>query len=74
LPAHHHHQAKSKEKEHQAAKSVLDSDHFVVGGKNVFSPPPELVMLMSGVVPVRFVMCFDRGGSVHFRKKLLVNI
>src|SRR5437667_274855 len=58
VPAHQHHQAKSKEQEHQAAKPVLDPDHFVVGGKDVFSPPPELVMLMSGVVPVRFVMCF----------------
>jgi hypothetical protein len=46
LPPHHHHQAKPKEEEHQAAKPVLDSDHFVVGGKNVFSPEPELMMLV----------------------------
>src|SRR5262249_60015509 len=25
-------------------------------------------MLVSGIVPVRFVMCIYRGGSVHFRK------
>jgi hypothetical protein len=74
LPAHQHHQAEPKEEEHQAAKPVLDPDHFVVGGKDIFSPPPELVMLMSSVVRVRFVMRFDRSGSVHLKKKLRFNI
>jgi hypothetical protein len=74
LPPHHHHQAESKEEEHQPAEAVLDSDHFVVGRKNVFSPPSELVVLMSSVMPVRFVMRFNRSGSVHFRKKLRLNI
>ncbi len=46
----------------------------MVCGKNIFSPKPELVMLMSSVVPVRFVMRFNRSGSVHFRKKLRFNI
>src|SRR5438067_9318536 len=70
LPAHQHHQAESKEEEHQPAEAVLNSDHFVVGGKNVFSPPPELVMLMSGIVRVRFVMGVNGSRSVHFRRKL----
>ena len=74
LPAHHHHQAKAEEQEKQPGDAVLDADDFVVGGENVFSPKPELVMLVSGVVPVRFVMGFNRSGSVHFRKKLPVNI
>jgi len=45
----------------------------VVCGKNIFSPKPELVMLVGGIVPVRFVMRFNRSGSVHFRK-LRLNI
>src|SRR5205823_12016797 len=52
---------------------VLNSDHLVVCGKNIFSPKPELVMLVGGIVPVRFVMRFNRSGSVHFRK-LRLNI
>ncbi len=75
LPAHHHHQTEPEEEEHQAAKAVLDPDYFVVGGKNIFSPPPELVMLVSSIVSVRLVMVgFNRSGSVHFRKKLRFNI
>jgi len=74
LPPHHHHQAEPEEEEYHATKAVLDSDHLMVGGKNIFSPPSELVMLMSSVVLVRFVMRRDRSGSVHFRKKLRFNI
>src|SRR6266853_2026204 len=70
LPAHQHHQAESKEEEHQPAEAVLNSDHFVVGGKNVFTPPSEIVMLMRRVVRVRFVMGVNRSRSVHFRRKL----
>jgi len=68
VPAHHHHEAKAEEEKHESAKPVLNSDHFVICGKNIFSPPPELVVLVGGVVPVRFVMRFNRSGSVHFRK------
>jgi len=70
LEAHQHHQAKAEEQERETAQTVLNSDHLMVGGENVFSPPPELVMLMSSVMPVRFVMGFNRSGSVHFGKKL----
>jgi hypothetical protein len=46
----------------------------VVGGKNIFSPPSELVMLVRRVVRVWFVMGVNGSRSVHFRKKLLFNI
>src|SRR6266536_5022534 len=69
LPAHQHHQAESKEEEHQPAKAILNSDHFVVGGKDIFSPPPELVMLVL-VVRMRFVMGVNGSRSIHFRRKL----
>jgi hypothetical protein len=42
----------------------------MVGGENIFSPPPELVMLMPGLVLMRMGMRFERSGSVHFRRKL----
>ena len=70
LPAHQHHQAKPEEQKCQAAEAILNSDHFVVGGKNVFSPPSELVMLVRRVVRVRFVMGVNGSRSVHFRRKL----
>src|SRR5437016_8568751 len=70
LPSHHHHQAKPKEQERQAAQAILNSDHFVVGRENVFSPPSELVMLVCRVVRVRFVMGVNGSRSVHFRRKL----
>jgi hypothetical protein len=44
----------------------------MVGGENVFSPPPELVMLVAGVV--RIVMRFERSSGVHFRRKLSFQI
>jgi hypothetical protein len=70
LPAHQHHQAKPEEQKCQAAEAILNSDHFVVGGKDIFSPPPELVVLVFRGVCVWIVMGFDRSESVHFRKKL----
>src|SRR5437773_446461 len=70
LPAHQHHQAKPEEQKCQAAEAILNSDHFVVGGKNVFTPPSELVMLVRRVVRVRFVMGVNGSRSVHFRRKL----
>jgi hypothetical protein len=74
LPAHQHHQAKAKEQKDQAAEPVLNADYLMIGGKNVFSPPPQLVMLVAGVVRVWIVMSFERSGSVHFRRKLSVQI
>src|SRR5437588_6830014 len=84
LPPHQHHQGKTEEEENQARESVLDTDYFVVGRENIFSPPPELVMLMSSIVPVRLVMRFacragfwrrrNRSGSIHFKRKLRFNI
>src|SRR4029077_17759722 len=70
LPAHQHHQAESKEEEHQPAEAILNSDHFVVGRKNIFSPPSELVMLVCCVVCVRMVMGVNGSRNVHFRRKL----
>src|SRR5262249_29694576 len=46
LPAHHHHQAEAEEEEEEAAKAVLDADDFVVGGKNVFPPKTEFLMIV----------------------------
>jgi hypothetical protein len=46
LPAHQHHQAKAKEQEYEPTKTVLNPDHLVVCRENIFSPKPELVMLM----------------------------
>src|SRR6266568_9382901 len=67
-----HHQAEPEEEEHQTAESVLDPDHFMVGGENIFSPPPQLVVFVLGGVCVWIVMGVDRSGSVHFRKSYAV--
>src|SRR5438876_12374701 len=74
LPPHQHHQRKTEEQKKQPGESVLDADDFVVGGKNILPPPPELVMFMFAGVRVWIVMsrcCGKRSGSVHFRRKLL---
>src|SRR5436190_6419729 len=70
LEAHQHHQAKAEEQERETAQTVLNADHFVVGGKNIFSPPPELVVLVFASVCVWIVMRFDRSRGIHFRRKL----
>src|SRR6267378_1488544 len=70
LEAHQHHQAKAEEQERETAQTVLNPDHFVVGGKNIFSPPPELVVLVFASVCVWIVMRFDRSRRIHFRRKL----
>src|SRR6266480_4627562 len=70
LEAHQHHQAKAEEQERETAQTVLNPDHFVVGGKNIFSPPPELVVLVFASVCVWIVMRFDRSRGIHFRRKL----
>jgi hypothetical protein len=73
LPPHQHHQTKSEEQKCQAAQAILNPDHFVVGGENVFTPKSKLVvlvMLMSRVVRVRFVMGANGRRSIHFRRKL----
>src|SRR6266704_1316986 len=70
LPPHQHDQGKTEEQKKQPGKSVLDADHLVIGGENIFSPPPELVMLMLGVLAVRVGAGFERSGSIHFRKTL----
>src|SRR6266568_1351700 len=74
LPPHQHHQGKTEEKEDQSGESVLDADYLVVGGENIFSPPPELVMFMFGGVRVWIVMsrcCGKRSGSVHSGKVIV---
>ena len=58
LPPHQHHQGEAEEQKDQPAKPVLDPDDFVVGGENIFSPPPELVMLMASLVLMRMGMRF----------------
>ena len=50
LPAHQHHQAKAKEQEGETAKTVLNPDHFVIGGEDIFAPPTKLVMFVFGRV------------------------
>src|SRR6266487_455109 len=70
LPAHQHHQAKAEEQERETAQTVLNPDHFVVGGENIFSPPPELVVLVFASVRVWIVMRFDGSRRIHFRRKL----
>src|SRR5438105_10070209 len=70
LEAHQHHQAKAEEQERETAQTVLNPDHFVVGGENVFSPPPELVVFMFASVRVWVVMRFDGSRRIHFRRKL----
>src|SRR5437773_631027 len=52
LPAHQHHEGKTEEEKNQAADSVLDADHLVVGRDNVFPPKRELVMIVPMVVVV----------------------
>ena|SRR5437016_3543682 len=74
LPTHQHHQAKAKKQKDQTADSILDSDDFVVGRKNVFTPPTELVVFVFPGVSVRIVMRFETGGSVHSRKSYPFNI
>src|SRR5207249_11374172 len=84
LPSHQHHQGKTEEQKKQPGESVLDTDHFVVGGKNILSPPPQLVLLTCRAGAMRrrvlaFVRvwivvsrcCGKRSGSVHFRRQLL---
>ena len=55
LPAHQQHQAEAKKHEQQRGNAVLQADDLVVGGKNVFPPKPQFVMLMADVGVVR--MC-----------------
>jgi hypothetical protein len=74
LPPHQHHQGKTEEEEDQPGESVLDADHFVIGGENVFSPPSELVMLVFSAVCAWMGMRFERSGSVHSRKSYRLNI
>ena len=73
-PAHDAHQAETKKEEEQGHEAVLNADHLVIGGENVFSPESELVMFVPGVVGVRIVMRFETSGSVHFRRKVTVSI
>src|SRR5882757_5976135 len=70
LPAHQHHQAKAEEQERESTKTVLDPDHLVVGGKNIFSPPTKLMVFVFASVCVWIVMRFDRSRRIHFRRKL----
>src|SRR6266513_3014346 len=74
LPTHDHHQAKAEEEKNETAKSVLDTDDFVVGRENVLTPPTELVMFVFPGVGVRIVMGFERSGSVHSGKSYPLNI
>src|SRR2546427_3368925 len=44
LPAHHQHQAETEKQEKQRRDAILDADDFMVRGKNVFAPEPELLV------------------------------
>src|SRR5436305_7775775 len=70
LPAHQHHQAKTKKQEGETAKTVLNPDDLMVGGEDIFTPPTKLVVFMFASVRVWVVMRFDRSRRIHFRRKL----
>ncbi len=74
LPPHQHHQGKTEEEEDQSGESVLDADHLVIGGENIFSPPPKLVMLVAGLMLMWMGMRLERSGSVHSGKSYRFNI
>src|SRR5439155_9182207 len=71
LPAHHHHQAKAEEQKEQTADAVLDADHLVIGGENVFTDEAELVVFVSVFVGmVGFGRSVRMGSGVHAKKNL----
>src|SRR5206468_10206285 len=70
LEAHQHHQAKAEEQERETAQTVLNPDHLVIGGENIFSPPTKLMVFVFASVCVWVVMRFDRSRRIHFRRKL----
>jgi len=74
LPAHHHHEAKTKEQKRQATEPILDADHLMIGRENVFSPEAELMVLVlmsvAMAVFVRVIAGFNRSRGIHFRKNL----
>jgi hypothetical protein len=49
LPAHQHHEEETEKEKAESRQEVLNSDHFVVGRENVFSPETKLVMVVLGV-------------------------
>src|SRR2546423_14786004 len=63
LPAHQHHEGKAEEEKNQAADSVLDADHFVVGRDDVFPPERQLVMLVPVLVMVGGMLGACRAGA-----------
>jgi len=66
LPAHEHHQAKSKLHEAERDETVLDADDLVIGGENIFAPEARFVVFVMAVIVVPV-----RGGSLAERRKLL---
>src|SRR5436190_6781637 len=74
LPAHQHHQAKTKKQEGETTKTVLNADHLMVGGENIFTPPTKLVVFMFASVRVWVVMRFDRSRRIHFQEKIIISI
>ena len=57
-PSHHHHEGEAEKEEKQAGDAVLNSDDLVVGGKNVFFPKTEFVLIVvRSILPV-LVLCF----------------
>ena len=46
LPPHQHHQGKAQKQERESTETVLDPDDLMVCGENIFSPKPELVVLV----------------------------
>src|ERR1039457_4619530 len=57
LPAHHQHQAKSKQQERQRGDAVLEADDFVVGRKNVGAPEARILMMSFVNAAVRDCVC-----------------
>lgn len=53
LETHHHHQAEPNEQEDESTDAILEADNLVIGGKDIFAPPSQFVMVVPGIVAVR---------------------
>ena len=74
LPAHQHHQGETEEQKNQAAEAVLDADDLVIGRENVFSPEPELVMLVFAGVVSADRDAFRQKQKNPFQEKVIISI
>jgi len=66
LPAHTGHQEEAEKKEDERGDPVLDADHLVVAGEDVFLPEPRFVVMLVVGVSVGDVVCCGR--CLHVQK------